>query len=192
MLRSFCAISLACSSLLSGCFSMPIIPGTGWHIDSPEEAWVMSAEDSIFDDPDELPNMSTPEGTRALLLRAPRGSKVLVTDDARNQISGTLLRADDETVELMNCLSKEIVPGPQGMQQCKTSHVPFRSLSTSSLLQLRYIAPPPPDFDAEAFTEDPCEHCVAAIVYHSGRRERFSKAPEPLEPAAGTADLDEE
>lgn len=194
MLRSLCAISLICGSLLSGCFSMPILLGTGWLTDSAEEAWVMSANDSVFGDPDLMPVMSTPEGTRALLLRAPRGSKVVVSiNDARNHISGTLLRADDETVELMNCLSKEIVPGgPQGMMQCKTSHVPFQTLEMSSLLQLRYIAPPPPDFDAEAFTEEPGEHCVDAIVYKSGRRERFSSVPQSREPAAGTADLDEE
>ena len=97
---------------------------------------------------------------------------------------GTVLRAEPEGVELMNCICKEVVPGPFGQSQCKTSHVPFQSFKTSTMTHFTIISPPPPDLALPDIDldMDTSEISVAEIVYKDGRRQRWGMPPEQAMP----------
>ena len=61
--------------------------------------------------------------------------------------------------------------------QCKTSHVPFQSLETSAMTHFVLIAPPPDDA-SQHLAHQGDDVTVEAIVYKSGRRQRWGR---PLE-----------
>jgi hypothetical protein len=78
----------------------------------------------------------------------------------------------------MTCISQEVVSGPNGLRQSKTSHVPFQSFRTSNVTHFVVISPPPPGFPASNDDIDCTEYGVAEIVTKSGRRHRWGKPPE--------------
>jgi hypothetical protein len=112
------------------------------------------------------------------ITNTPRGSQVSLVVDFDHQFRGTVLRADPNGVELMNCIGKEVVPGPNGRRQLKTSHVPFQSFKTSSMTHFTVISPPPPDFAPPDIDQDTSAVSIAEIVYKSGRRQRCGPPPE--------------
>ena len=120
------------------------------------------------------------------LLNTPRGSQVSLVDEAGRRYIGTLLSADAKGVELMNSVCRETVPGPNGQLQCKTSHVPIQSLETSSLTHFLLISPPAGDASQD-LAYDSGDITVEAIVYKSGRRQRWGRPLEGEESAPATA-----
>ena len=123
---------------------------------------------------------------RQIIADTPRGSQVSIVVDFDRQYTGTFLNGGAEGVELMNCIGREAVPGPDGQKQCKTSHVPFQSFKTSSMTRFMVISPPPPDFAAPDISKDTSGVSVAEIVYRDGRRQRLGKPPKPGRSDQGT------
>lgn len=108
-----------------------------------------------------------------LLVRTPAGSQVHLIDESDRRYMGTLLNANQEEVDLVNCVCRETVAGPDDQRQCKTSHVPFQSLKMSSLTRLEVIAPPPEDDAGRPLQFDSSDVTVDAIIFKSGRRQRW-------------------
>ena len=108
----------------------------------------------------------------------PRGSQVGVHDESGGRYCGTVLRTDSDRIEMMNCISQEVIPGPDGQKQCKTSHIPFLTVQTSAVTHFVTVSPPPPGFPATDDEIDGTEYSVAEIVNRSGTRQRWGKAPE--------------
>ncbi len=117
----------------------------------------------------------------------PRGSQVGVHDESGGRYCGTVLRAGPDRIEMMNCISLEVIPGPAGQQQCKTSHIPFLTVETSAVTHFVTVSPPPPGFPATDDEIDGTEYSVAEIVNRSGHRQRWGKAPVMDESATQTA-----
>jgi hypothetical protein len=151
------------------------------------------AREYVFDTnlpPEEILSGANAGSTRELLLKAPPGSQVIVYDDSNRSYMGTLLRADAETLELKSCVCKEVIPGPDGQQQCKTSFIPFQSLSMPSLTNFRLISWP----QSSVASDDSGDLTVDAIVFKSGRRQTWGKPPEVAasKEQTGTASVDTE
>jgi hypothetical protein len=106
-----------------------------------------------------------------------RGSQVGIYDESGGRYSGTVLYAGPDRMEMINGVSQEAIPGPDGLAQCKTSHIPFLTVETSAVTHFVTIAPPPPDFPATDAEIDGEEYSVAEIVNKSGARQRWGKAP---------------
>ena len=121
-----------------------------------------------------------------------RGSQVGVHDESGGRYTGTVLRAGPDRMEMMNCISQEVIPGPAGQKQCKTSHIPFLTIETSAVTHFVTIAPPPPGFPATDDEIDGTEYSVAEIVNRSGHRQRWGKPPGKGESNRGTACLNVE
>jgi hypothetical protein len=131
------------------------------------------------------------EFSKELLLNTPRGSQVSLVDESGHRYIGTLLSADAQGVELMNSVCRETVPGPNGQMQCKTSHVPIQSLETSSLTHFILISLPPDDASQD-LAYDSGDVTVEAIVYKSGRRQRWGRPLEHGESAPTTGSAEEQ
>ncbi len=112
------------------------------------------------------------------IAETPPGSQVSVVVDFDHRYTGTLLKGETNSIELMNCIGKEAVSGPNGQLQCKTSHVPFQSFKTSSMTSFSVIAPPRPDFALPDINQDSRAVTVADIVYKDGRHQRWGQPPE--------------
>ena len=115
---------------------------------------------------------------REEIVATARGSQVGVHDESGGRYCGTVLRAGPDRIEMMNCLSQEAIPGPDGQQQCKTSHIPLLTVETSAVTHFVTVAPPPRGFPASDDDIDGTEYSVAEIVNRSGARQRWGKAPE--------------
>ncbi len=131
------------------------------------------------------------EFSKELILKTPRGSQVSLVDEAGRRYIGTLLSADAKGIELMNSICRETVPGPNSQLQCKTSHVPFQSLETSSMTHFILISPPPDDASQD-LAYDSGDVTVEAIVYKSGRRQRWGRPREYGQTAPTTVPAEEE
>ncbi len=116
-----------------------------------------------------------------LVADTPLGSQVHIVDKSDKRFIGTLLNSGPDGVELMNCICREVVPAPDGQQQCKTSHVPFQSLKTSAMTRFVVISPPSADFAIPDQDMDTREVSIEEIVFKSGRRQRWGKPPDSAE-----------
>ncbi|WLD11724.1 hypothetical protein [Planctellipticum variicoloris] len=110
---------------------------------------------------------------------APLGSYVRLTDHAGLTFLGTILSRDSDQVELLNCLTREVVPGPRGIRQCKTSHVPLQSFSRASIAGFTVCYPAAPDDAVSDLKEDWSAATIGEIVYRDGSRQRWGRPPEP-------------
>lgn len=115
---------------------------------------------------------------REEIIATARGSQVGVYDESGGRYCGTVLRAGPDRIEMMNCLSQEAIPGPDGQTQCKKSHIPFLTIETSAVTHFVTIAPPPPGFPKTDEEIDPSDYAVAEIVNRNGQRLSWGKAPE--------------
>lgn len=106
-----------------------------------------------------------------------RGSQVHIVDEHDRRYLGTLVRVSPDEVELMNCICREVVPGPDGHEQCKTSHVPFQSLPTASMTHFYVASPPSSDFVPPDSGFDTSDVSIQEIVYRSGRHQRWAQSP---------------
>lgn len=118
------------------------------------------------------------EFIREQITSTARGSQVGVQEETGGRYSGTLLFAGPDRMEILNCISQEAIPGPNGQKQCKTSHIPFLTVETSAVTHFVTIAPPPPDFPVTDDEIDGADYSVAEIVNRSGVRQRWGRAPE--------------
>ncbi len=125
------------------------------------------------------------EVTASEIAATPLGSYVRITDDAGLTFDGTLISRDANQMELMNCLTKEVVPGPHGIRQLKTSHIPLQSFSRGTIAAFTAIFPPAPGYAAPDLPEDWSPATIGAIVYRDGSRQRWGQPPEA--PGTGSA-----
>lgn len=107
----------------------------------------------------------------------PLGSQVHFVDELDRRYLGTLVKVSPDEVELMNCICREVVAGPDGHKQCKTSHVPFQSLPTASMTQFLVVSPPSSDFAPPDAGFDSGDVSIEEIVYRSGRHQRWAQSP---------------
>lgn len=116
--------------------------------------------------------------THNQLMQTPLGSQVHLVDASNRRYMGILLSVSAEELQLKNCICREAVAGPNGQQQCKTSHVPFQTLKTESLTHLNVVSAPSPNFESED-SEDSSDVTVDTLVFKSGRRQRWGQPSDP-------------
>ena len=152
---------------------------TGRHQIEPNQATGPSRSSLVTSDKDmkEIASLDR-EFIREQITSTARGSQVGVQDETGGRYSGTLLFAGPDRMEILNCISQEAIPGPNGQKQCKTSHIPFLTVETSAVTHFVTIAPPPPDFPVTDDEIDGADYSVAEIVNRSGVRQRWGRAPE--------------
>lgn len=117
------------------------------------------------------------EVTALEIAATPLGSYVRITDDTGKTFDGTLISRDANQMELMNCLTREAVPGPRGIKQLKTSHVPLQSFSRASIAGFTAIYPPAPGYAAPDLPVDWSPATIGEIVYRDGSRQRWGQPP---------------
>lgn len=183
MRRHFGSFGLLVCSFLTGCMAANAF-ALNPAVSSAEQAIERqnaSPGAHVEFDPRELRDMRAAHHQVAVLdvlAQTPRGAFVGLRDAAGRSYRGTLLCADAETVELMNCIEREAVDGPRG-KQCKTSHEPYRSFSTASLHNVFLLAPPDADDVPRDQAEDPGDVALDALVFLSGRRQELRAASRP-------------
>jgi hypothetical protein len=114
---------------------------------------------------------------REEIVKTPRDSRVCVVIDFDQQFQGTIVSASPERVELMNCIFSEVVPGPDGQQQCKTSHVPYVSVEIEKMTRFLAVTPPPANFDSRETNSDSSDSVIDSIVLLSGHSQRLGQQP---------------
>ena len=105
------------------------------------------------------------------------GSMVSVSNEIGRQFHGTLFKKGPNSVEVMNCIGKEVVPGPNGDNQCKTTHVPFQSFGISTLLRFAAHVPASKKKPVRGIRYDVGDTTVDALIFKSGRRLNWSEPP---------------
>lgn len=121
------------------------------------------------------------ESMRVVIANARLGSSVAISDEFGHQFHGTLFQKGPHSVEVMNCICKEVVPGPDGENQCKTSHVPFQSFTISNLLGFTYFDSPSKLIAAERIRYHSRDITVEALIFMSGRRLSLIEPHAPVE-----------
>lgn len=175
MLRAFTLLLLAGASWLSGCTPLgPIL-----NIESPpvavhREPTVYGMDDFEADEP-LVPGASydlMQLDAKETLSKTPCGSriKVYVVPQGQRGFSGTLVRKTENEVELMNCIWRDIVTGPDGIRQARTSHVPMRVIPISEMIRVAVLDPPAPGFTPPDLDESPDDVLIEKIVYLSGKK----------------------
>lgn len=119
------------------------------------------------------------------------GSQVALNDNSDLRYVGTVLSASRSGIELMNCICKEVVPGPDGQMQCKTSHIPSWYLSTDDVTHYIVIAPPSREFADVAISRSKNHVTVDSIVFMSGRRIRCPLLPVREDPGQHQSSFEE-
>lgn len=114
---------------------------------------------------------------REEIVKTPRDSRVCVVIDFDQQFQGTIVSASPERVELMNCIFREIVPGPDGQQQCKTSHLPYMSVEIEKMTRFQAVTPPPANFDSRETNSDNSDSVIDSIVLLDGCSQRLGQQP---------------
>lgn len=185
MLRQLSLCLVLCGGL-TGCQSAPSIANWSGHSDRNKSDNRLSindlSEDNLRDLEGELflqaQSGAEREFRREQIAETTRGSQVGVYDETGGRYCGTVLHAGPDRLELMNCLSQEAIPGPDGQLQCKKSHIPFLTIESSTVIHFVTIAPPPPNFPKTDEEIAPSDYSVAEIVNRSGQRHRWGQAPE--------------
>ncbi|MDB5340659.1 MAG: hypothetical protein JWN70_6278 [Planctomycetaceae bacterium] len=175
---------LVCGIFLPGCMG-----GFPVAVSSAKPASIPSVDprstELNFDDPVECQLVLgglDHEFTRQMIAETPRGSQVLVSQ-FKQSYTGTLIKGTADGVELVNCICIEPVPGgPNGMQQCKTSHTPMQSFKNSEMTGFTVLSPPPPNYVVPDIGQDSSGATVVEIVYRDGIRQRYGKSPVPAKP----------
>lgn len=194
MLRQLSLLLVLCGGL-AGCQAAPSISKQSGHSErhksDKRELINFLSEDDLRDLEADLFLQAQSgvdrEPLRDQIIATPRGSQVGVYDESGGRYCGTVLRAGPDRIEMMNCLSQEVIPGPDGQSQCKKSHIPFVTIETSAVTHFVTIAPPPPNFPETDEEIDPADYTVAEIVNRSGQRIGWGTAPEAAD--AGVASV---
>lgn len=97
------------------------------------------------------------------------GSRVRCSDSSKQHIYGTLLTKNDQQLELVNGISLETVPGPDGELQAKYSHVPWQLIELSSLTGYAVMAKPDVKRTQKELQDEIQLSSVESIVLKSGR-----------------------
>lgn len=129
-----------------------------------------------------------------MIAETPEGSQVSLGTATHQRYTGTLIKGQlkdpVDRVGLLNCISRETVPGPGDRQQCKTSHVPLQVFETSELTEFSVISPPPENFKAPNITKDSSGVTVAEIVFRDGHRWGKSAAAETVDQSTAAESAD--
>ena len=177
MHRQLNPIPLLVCCVLQGCMSAPLIALSTVSPVSDLSAESLSYNCFSFNDVNERRNAGIDDQVVGQILAdTPPGSLVVVGNcNFDGHYQGTLLSGGAHGAKLMNCIGKEVVPGPGGQKQLKTSHVPFQTFKTSSLTRFEVISPPKPDFAPPDLSQDTRGLGIAEIVYKDGTRERWGQ-----------------
>ena len=100
-----------------------------------------------------------------------------------NQYTGTVVQADRTGVKLTNCLCKEVVPGPDGQKQLKTSHIPLLTFKIANMTRFDALSAPPRGAAKSAPNSEPL--IVDAVMLKSGRRQACAMPTEQEDPGHG-------
>ena len=130
---------------------------------------------------------ATDEALRRDLANMPAGSRIAVIDKHGQQFQATLLSKSSESVEFMNCITRQTVLDPWGHDQTQISHTPFQSCLISSLVACELLAPPSVDVPASILGEDCQEYIVTGFVYENGHYQSWGKLSEPASSLQETA-----
>ncbi len=180
MLRSLPRLALL-GCLLPGCAAFDSLAVSDRPIESALKSDDMVLRSTFdLDDPEETQaslDALNREFIRDMLKDTPRGSQVHIVDAEDHRYTGTLLRSGSDQVELLSCMSREVVPGPDGQQQCKTSHVAFQTLPVATMTHFTVLSKPPANFPATDEEIDGHDLGIDEIVFFTGRRQGWSPAP---------------
>ena len=170
MVRYVTLLLTLAGGLLSGCVSLGSMAMTAPALQSLDD---YPLDGSVEVDP-ELSKVSQElrlREVRHTLAETQCGSRIAVYRGVRGEqkFSGTLLKKSRHEIEIVNCIHREPVPGPDDRQQMQTSHVPIRSFKTTELVRVDVLDPPPADYVAPNLEECWDEMMVAKIIYRSGR-----------------------
>lgn len=172
MRRQHNPILLLVCCLPLGCMSAhPIAVSTG----SPARdlsAEPLATAGFSFHDPDERRTAGFDDQRAGQMIADTHPGSLVDVSNLDGRYQGTLLSGGASGVQLMNCIGKEVVPGPEGQRQLKTSHVPFQTFKIASLTSFSVIAPPKPDFAPPDLSQETKGLAVADIVYQDGTRQR--------------------
>lgn len=133
-----------------------------------QQRWVEPLDANAFDC-----DAGATEQIRNQIARTAVGSQVSFIDVNNQRFNGILVDSESGTMELMSCVSRDIVPGPDGQEQIQTSHVPFRFFPTESIKAFAVVSPPPPDFDVAEFGLDHTEYFIAEYVSQTASHHRW-------------------
>jgi len=195
-----CSLLLPVALSLSGCMAMNWVAGSAGSVPPVAETTPADGLAADFDldvesespaDVAEIDHEFQQQIIREELKGAVPGSKVRIVDATGRTSLATLLTAGPDGVNVMNCLSRDVVPGPNGQQQCRTSHLPYQSFGIESLRRFEVLSPPAPDFVAPPIGGGGGDVTVAEVVFHSGARQTWGVTNNPFEPA-GTASVTDE
>lgn len=125
-----------------------------------------------FHDPDERRKAGFDDKRAGQLIAETSPGSLVDVSNSDGRYQGTLLSGGASGVQLMNCIGREVVPGPDGQRQLKTSHVPVQTFQISSLTGFTVIAPPKPDFAPPDLSQETKGLAVAEIVYQDGTRQQ--------------------
>jgi hypothetical protein len=127
------------------------------------QRWVEPVEANASDR-----DASPAETTRDHIAGTTIGSQVSVVNEFDQRFNGILMSSGLEGMELMSCISREIVPGPDGQDQIQTSHIPFQFFQTRSIKAFAVVAAPAPDFDVSEIGLDHHEYFISEFESMSG------------------------
>ena len=78
----------------------------------------------------------------------------------------------------MNCICKEVVPGPDGQKQCKTSHIPYMSMNIATMTRFYSVSLPPARSAPKDANSDSGDAIIDSIVLRSGHSQRLGQQPD--------------
>lgn len=126
------------------------------------------------------------KATDRMFYSTPPGSQIRLVDDQYRHYMGTVMSVDHQRIELVNCVTQEMVAGRDGKRQLRTSHVPYQSLETRSLTEYFVISKPSRDTTAADLVYDSDDVTVDAVVYKNGSRQRWGESLQRDAVAANT------
>ena len=104
------------------------------------------------------------------LSEIPLGSQVAIRDESGQAYNAILTHAGLDGLKLSNCMTQEVIPGPDGNSLLRTRCVPWQTIQIQQISSCSVVSPPPSDL-AAADDDNHCDLCVTDIIYKSGRRQ---------------------
>jgi hypothetical protein len=105
------------------------------------------------------------------VLNTPRGTQVLVVEEFNQRHIGTVLSTSAESVKLLNCVTKEVVPGPNGQRQVRTSHTPFQTVPIARMSRFDATGAAAIDLPSDDSEIDTQDVCITEFTFKSGRHQ---------------------
>ncbi len=190
MLRVSLGVSLLLCCSLTGCLSVETLtssfrrdlsgqspPDEGFNLHDPEER------------PQALATLNRDVIEQEIADTRLR-SRVMMSIDSDRRYIGTITKATPESVELTDCLCKDIVPGPDGQPQQRTSYRPSQKLARSTITHFTLMSPPLGKAAAQQVA-DSSPSTIEAVVLKSGRQQHCCTLFEPAPPVVRATAIDD-